>query len=284
MLVPLQALGTCWNIEFLEDDVDVSNIQKETQIFLECFESRYSRFRNESWLSILNQEKVFHNPDPEFVTLLNESLHYFKTTNGVFNIAVGEKMEKSGYDANYSFTKTTTQDSDIPSLPSVLSVTEEKITLATGRLDLGGIGKGFVIDSLVALYKTTFGLHSFIINGGGDIFATHEKGRPITVALTHPTDQTLSIGSINLCNQGFAASSPFVRAWKDKNTKQEYNHLHTSNAVASYVVADTACSADVWATTLAIDPAQTPKNVQKLLLQDSKILYAHSVFTLHTNT
>lgn len=56
-LTPFQALGTYWHIELIAADINMAKIQKETQDFLECFESRYSRFRSDSWLSILNQKK-----------------------------------------------------------------------------------------------------------------------------------------------------------------------------------------------------------------------------------
>lgn len=216
------------------------------------------------------------------MTLLNESLRYYEITDVVFNVAVGEKMERSGYDATYSFIKTENKTDKVPVLSDVLTVTSEQIILQEGKIDLGGIGKGFVIDSLTKYYQDTLELQSFVINGGGDIYATHDNGNPITVTLTHPTNRELAIGTVELFNQGFAASSPYVRAWKDKNTNEEQNHLHTSNAIASYVVSDTVCDADVWATTLAIDPAQTPEGVKSLLLKDSKIIRADDFFNLNT--
>lgn len=279
-LISLQALGTSWHIELLDTSIDVNLLQKETQDFLECFESRYSRFRTDSWVSILNREKVFNNPDSEFVRLLNESLRYYHMTKRVFNIAIGERMEQSGYDSEYSFIEKISQAKKIPVLTDVLMVTDEKISLKEGKIDLGGIGKGFVIDTLAKHYREVLNLQSFVINGGGDIYATHTNQEPIIVTLAHPANRELSIGTVELCNQGFAASSPFVRAWKDKDTSKEQNHLHTNNCVASYVLADKACEADVWATTLAIDPAQTPKGVKRLLLKNSNIISADSIFKI----
>jgi hypothetical protein len=85
-----------------------------------------------------------------------------------------------------------------------------------------------------------------------------------------------------LLNQGFAASSPFVRAWKDKNTAEDHNHLHTTNKIASYVVADTACEADVWATTCAIDSTtETPSTIKKLLIRESIIIHNGDGFKLN---
>jgi thiamine biosynthesis lipoprotein len=282
LLESYEALGTRWYIEILEDVSDIEIVRNETKEFLEKFEARYSRFRSNSWLSKLNQEKVFYNPDPEFVMLLNESLRYYEVTSGVFNIAIGEKMEQSGYDALYSFTKTEDATTSIPLLPDALTVTNEKITLQEARLDLGGIGKGFVIDALTKHYRDVLGLQSFVINGGGDIYATHDNEKPITITLSHPKDKQLGIGTVTLLNQGFAASSPFVRAWKDKNTAEDHNHLHTTNKIASYVVADTACEADVWATTCAIDSTtEAPSTIKKLLIRESIIIHNGDGFKLN---
>ena len=100
-LGPIEALGTIWYIEVFDESVDSGAVLSHTKDFLEEFESRYSRFRPSSWLSKLNQERVFSNPDPEFLAILQASLKYYEETAGDFNIAIGERMEASGYDKDY---------------------------------------------------------------------------------------------------------------------------------------------------------------------------------------
>jgi len=278
-LHPITALGTEWYIEVLDKVSDAEGLQIFTEEFIETFEQKYSRFRSDSDLSKLNTDGVFSNPSEEFLDILKKSESAYKSTKGIFNIAVGEKMETSGYDSGYSFTQTKT--SAVPKLTEVLSFSTKEILVKGGKLDLGGIGKGYLIDLLAKTYQTKYNLKHFVINGGGDIYATSDYGKAVEIALVHPKDQTLSIGTVSLLHQGFAASSPYVRAWKDKNTNEEQNHLHTSNAIASYVVSDIVCDADVWATTLAIDPVQAPRGIKKLLLQDSKMLHVDSIFKLN---
>ena len=279
-LRPITALGTEWHIEVLDKVSDIDELQIFTEEFIETFEQKYSRFRSDSDLSKLNTNGVFFNPSEEFLDILRQSESVYKSTRGIFNIAVGEKMETSGYDSDYSFTQT--KISGVPKLTEVLSCSLREILLNGGKLDLGGIGKGYLIDSLAKAYQTKYGLKYFIINGGGDIYATSDHGKAFEIVLVHPKDQTLCIGTASLLHQGFAASSPYVRAWADKKTGEKRNHLQTENKTATYVVATTAVTADVWATTLAIDPEhKSPEMLQTLLLEDSKIISSDSVFTLH---
>ena len=58
-LKTIEAFGTHWHIELLEERNDIEHIQVATEMLLEEFEQRYSRFRSDSWLSILNQNRVF---------------------------------------------------------------------------------------------------------------------------------------------------------------------------------------------------------------------------------
>jgi len=283
MTISLEALGTKWQIEILQTGLNSQAIENATTDFLQEFENRYSRFKADSWLSQLNRERVFHDPQPEFIELLNESLRFYAETNSTFNIAIGKKMNESGYDATYSFTSKPAQSVEIAGLANMLAVSSDKITLRDGSLDLGGIGKGFAIDKLADMYKEKCNLHSFVINGGGDIYATHDNGRPISITLAHPTNSTLSIGTVELKNQGFASSSPWVRSWSDKKTGKLCNHLHTNNQVTAYVVAPTATEADVWATTFCVEPTvKAPAEVASVLLAGTAIINASSLFQVHT--
>ncbi len=224
LLNPIKATGTIWHVEVLNENFDDTKLQTFTEDFLETFEQKYSRFREDSWLNVLNSSGVFLNPDNEFRELLFRSIQMYKKTNGVFNIAIGEKMIASGYDNKYSFIESELSQS--PALTSVLLIETNQILLKEASLDLGGIGKGFLIDSLAHAYQNEFGLKYFVINGGGDIYATSNHEDPIIITLTHPQDQKLGIGTVDLFNQGFTASSPYVRAWTDKKTGKEHNHLH----------------------------------------------------------
>lgn len=283
MLLPkIEALGTHWHIELFEDCADATVLRNSIIDWLEEYESRYSRFRADSWLSKLNQNGEFRNPDPQFVVLLKLSLDYYQKTDEVFNIAVGEKLINAGYDADYSFMGNE-QEVVVPKLPHILSVTDDKITLSASRLDLGGIGKGYAIDALADFLKTEHNLSYFLINGGGDMYATSDNGKPITIALGHPYDKSLGIGTLELQDAGFAASSPHARSWTDAKTGAAKNHLLTNKQVATYVTAQNATEADVWATTLCLNRfVNKPNDVNTLVLHQMNICHQDEVFQLYS--
>ncbi|MAZ30183.1 hypothetical protein CL655_02770 [bacterium] len=283
-LQPIEALGTVWHIELFEEVSDPTALRRSMVDWLEEYESRYSRFRSESWLSQLNRTGVFSSPDEQFVDLLTQALHYYQSTEGVFNIAIGEQLTKSGYDANYTFTATA-ELPPIPPLPEILEVSAEKISLQSGSLDLGGIGKGYAIDALAAFLREEHNLQYFLINGGGDMYVTSDKDTPVTILLAHPDDRSLAIGTLELKNAGFAASSPRLRAWHDPKTGKLHNHLLTKHNVASYVVAPTTTEADVWATVSCLNQTiETPANIHQLLISESGHVIKDTFIYLADNT
>ena len=283
MLLPkIEALGTHWHIELFEDCTDETALRNAIIDWLEEYESRYSRFRSDSWLSVLNRDGEFLNPDPQFVDLLNLSLDYYQKTDGVFNIAVGEKLLQAGYDDAYSFSASE-QETIVPKLPDILSITDSRITLSTGKLDLGGIGKGYAIDALADYLKNEHSLSYFLINGGGDMYATSDNDQPIHIVLGHPYDKTLGIGSVALKDAGFAASSQHVRSWVDAKNNTAQNHLLTTKKTATYLTSVSTTEADVWATALCLDQSlHTPSNVQALVLDEINIKRCDRAFMLYS--
>ena len=99
----------------------------------------------------------------------------------------------------------------------------EEIALRSNfKIDLGGLGKGFLIDK-IAKELQVVGVKYFSINGGGDIYATSDYEEPLTFELEHPQNQKMSIGQIKIKNLGLACSAPNRRQWKDK-ISGEFNH------------------------------------------------------------
>ena len=263
---PINKLGTIWWFEFF----DLAEERKEEVLskllsIMGKFEGSYSRFRPDSVVSLLNESKILEDPSEEFLSLLTLAQRAWQETQGVFNIAVGSYLEKTGYDRDYSFQACTLPQ--IQGLDKVLAFSGEQVSLdPSAKIDLGGLGKGYLIDTLARVLQEEYGLKYFLINGGGDMYATSEHGQALTIALQDPRDQTLH-GTINLSHQGFASSSPYLRSWTDQRG-EEHNHLVGEGAKnIVYLTAPTATQADIWATALAIDSSlHPPQDVQVLII------------------
>lgn len=248
LLDSFPALGTAWWIEVfspLPDDAQVT-LATTLKTTITNFEARYSRFRPDSLVSLLNTTGVYHNPDEAFRAILHYGQTLHSRTAGAFNILVGATLEAIGYDAHYRLTPHEIP-AVIPNPQEALVVAPEKISLHTGRVDLGGFGKGYLIDLLAATLQEQ-GVQEFLINGGGDMYASHEAEKPFTIHLEHPTSAATYIGTTALLQQGFAASSPFRRRWVHNGI--EYNHIvgNTDVSYATFVKADSARDADAFAT------------------------------------
>lgn len=256
---PIEKLGTVWWFEFFDlKNENKEDVEKKLLEVMEKFENDYSRFRDISFVSLLNKKKKIENPSSEMQTIIKQSLDFFDLTDGVFNICVGDYLEMIGYDKDYNFGKKIEKLPEVPDPKNVLSVSSEEIKIEGDyKIDFGGIGKGFLIDKLADVLKNEFGLNEFLINGGGDIYATEistgTEKKGIEISLKDPNSDGF-IGKVTLQNQGFAASSPNLRSWKGSDGKT-YSHIVGSEKPQNtFIVAPSATEADVWATSLSIKP------------------------------
>lgn len=258
-----QALGTQWWVEIFDETSNevLENASNTLENFTRDFETKYSRFKSDSLISKLNRERKLENPDDECRALLGYGKQLYLRTNTHFNLLTGHIQEARGYDSTYSFTPHE-PDKLTPGNPITdLLISSEKIELLNGNIDLGGFGKGYLIDELTSLLREQFSLQHFLINGGGDMYGTSKHGEPIQIFLEHPTKPSHFIHATTLKDQGFAASSPFKRVWNSGD--KTYTHIISNTEaprVASFVKAGSARDADAFATTaLLLNEAELTK-------------------------
>ena len=103
-----EAIGTHFWIEIFDDisDEELQATQRRLELLCSLFNEQYSRFRPNSLISILNPERVLHNPSEECIEQLSYGKALYLRTNTTFNILTGHILEARGYDASYSFTPT----------------------------------------------------------------------------------------------------------------------------------------------------------------------------------
>jgi thiamine biosynthesis lipoprotein len=264
----LEALGSKWWFTIFDtlSAKDQKLLVKTTTQTLENFENVYSRFKPESLITLLNKDKILENyPDQLFEMLLvcNQANIL---TKGAFNIFVGSVLENSGYDKDYSFKQK--KDASLTTNGSGFSIfSRDRLEISkNSSVDLGGIGKGWMIDKLVKIFQEDLNLNLFTINGGGDIFSTGDTLGAQVFQLENPKDSSQSIGQISLKYSAIACSSGNKRKWKDPNSGQEFNHLVTSdksdkNILAVFTAASNAVQADLASTCLFVSD---PENFIKI--------------------
>lgn len=243
MLHEFNALGTKWWID-LPKSKNKLNIGTVKQT-VEDFENNYSRFKEDSYIGQLNNKKFLDSPPSELVNMLTYAINVYIASGGVFNISVGSALEKSGYGEKYDDNSKISTD-----LPSDIIVSSERITLnPSTRIDLGGFGKGWLIQKLYETLKHN-GAKYFSINGGGDIV---NYGKANDFFIEHPKDHNLYIGKILLNNQSLASSSNIKRSWRHKGKKHAHiihpaSSKPSSSALSMHILADNILFADTFAT------------------------------------
>lgn len=248
--IAFAALGTKWQISIDQENKDCNDSQILT--IVSQFENNYSRFNAQSKVSQLNAGKK--------ITVTRELKQL---------IAFGKELEtiSGGYFSSNSGTFL------------------KRIGYGTGAqgIDFGAYGKGFLIDKIANHLKKN-GNHFFLINAGGDIFATQKSSQnPWIVALEHPLHTDIAIGTVAIKNQALAASSPFKRAWGT------HNHLingKTGEPItehrATFVLARTAQIADGIATTINIVPKKMITGIARKFLVEF-LIFDQGKISMSTN-
>jgi len=153
------------------------------------FESRYSAYKEDSFLNIINKNagKTATPCTKEDYALFNASIKASEQTDGFFDISIGALSHGAYHFGFVNETKASWKT--IEAYKSLVDykniiLTPESIYLkkAHMRLDLGGIGKGYVAKQ-IALFLEKKGATKLIVDVGGEIIT---RGKAYTIALKDP--------------------------------------------------------------------------------------------------
>lgn len=244
-----EALSTKWYIELFErvEEKTLASLKGELEFFLIDFQNRYSRFSESSVLNELNRNHVT-SYDHHLACMIEGGQMLNKDTSGAFDLFIKNKLEEKGYGAQSDYLHEDEEGSHA-------IVSENEIRLFGSKtIDLGGIGKGYLIDVIAETLTKKYNIQQFLINGGGDMYGTHSGGNPITVYLQHPKEREKLLGEVSILNQAFCSSSSYVRVWENEGELK--NHFVTKDKkevwAASFVVGPSATITDSLATVFCI--------------------------------
>lgn len=244
-----EAIGTQWQIE-LYDEMAVDKFHKLRELVeqrIDEFDRVYSRFREDSLVSEIAQTPGKYVFPPDATELIDLYRRLYALTDGAVTPLIGGMMSEAGYDSEYSFRPKPIQP--VLKWEEVMSFDDGILTTNRAvQLDFGAAGKGYLVD-LVAELLEAQGVHSYLINAGGDI--RHRGSSPVRVGLEDPHNTKQAIGVFELRNESLCASAVNRRAWG------EYHHIMNpktgrseDEVVATWVAADITALADILATAL----------------------------------
>ncbi len=275
--------------------------RSQMQKAFECFDQvvkNFSRFSKDSELSKLNASggQVF-NCSPELFSLVSSALEVAKKVDGAYDPTVIDLLEAYGYDSKQDFSRL----KDLGLMQEISKLAKNRpsfreIELNTKnstvklqkqqRIDLGSIGKGYAIDlAFKELAKHDF--NGFLINAGGDLrsFGTNAQNLPWKVALfksqlpNHIIDNENFLGTVELQNKGICGSGGWARKIGIfHHLLNPVNGLPINEFTQSFVIADTASQADVWASALFVTGPELLSSLEEQGMSGLIIDYNGQVF------
>ncbi len=257
-LYEFDGIGTHWWCESLSHPIP-SDLQVAVIAEVDRFDRLYSRFREDSLIIDLARTGVLHSPPPELVDMLSFSKELYELSDGGFDVSVGGILHAQGYGSRTHASTITGQ-----AFWSRTHISRSKITIPAGAIiDIGGLGKGWLIDAIATLF-VSHDVESFVINGGGDMYIAADE--PVTIALEDPREPTQSIGTVKILG-GFAASSQGKRTWSDGDVDRQHivSARNTPTDIPSgvFVQAASARIADACATAIFVRPDRVTQLIDR---------------------
>ncbi|MCZ8515611.1 FAD:protein FMN transferase [Paenibacillus filicis] len=221
-------------------DASAGGLAAEAQSWFEFAERIFSRFRKDSELSCLNAS----GGRPCFVSktmmaVLQLAEDYRVRTEGIYEPFVLPALEQAGYDVSFERLKSaagTRLRLPMPKLklkPKPPTAAQTALTLDPrmgivrlpegGRLDLGGLVKGWTVDRLASWFSGA-GAAAGLINAGGDLRAWGgTQISPWTVEVADPWEPERTLAKLRLIEGAAATSSVIGRRWS--TDEGERHHL-----------------------------------------------------------
>ncbi len=184
-------------------------------------EARFSRFRPTSLVSRLNAGETIE--DPWLAAACRMALEAHAFTGGIFNPLILSSLESAGYATTFAeVTGGTPAPHPAPDPVAGLLIQGASVRLQQGKLDLGGIVKGWTVDLAVDMLAKAE--PNVLVNAGGDLrCAGNEEGNEgWLVSIIQPgTEDDAWQGSIT---GALASSTSLKRRWKT-HSGGEAHHL-----------------------------------------------------------
>ncbi len=256
------SIGSHFEISIYDniDDVFFEQIKSDILAWINDFDNKYSRFKDSSVVSFLNNKIGVFSVRDDFSEIMTWYFKLYKLSNHKFTPLIGSMLDDLGYDKNYTLIPKDKINNISDLYESIKILDKNKIEIIKPvNLDFGGVGKGYCVDVIKSKLEK-YNIKKFIVNGAGDIFYKTNDTESIISGLENPNNFSQIIGTINIKNQSICASSGSRRKW------DKYHHIidpdlkkQNDEIVATWVIAENTLIADTIATCLFMC---SPENFQ----------------------
>lgn len=197
------------------------------------FDKRFSRFRQDSELTALNTNAgEWVDISEAFYELLKVSRKMSVDTGGIFNPFILPALSDAGYKSSWAPTPETANPPDFSDRrvvsPEKLKIEKYRAKIPAGTaIDLGGIGKGFLLDKLGDIAEANE-INNYWFSLGGDILArgynSFEASWQINIAKA--AEPKISIASVEAtANNRIAITTSGVTKRRGRHNGKGWHHI-----------------------------------------------------------
>ncbi len=176
-----------------------------------------SVYKEDSQVSRVNRDAAAGpvKVDPELAALISRALEFSEMSDGAFDITYASV----GYLYDYRAHKHPTESQIQAALPGInwhhvvvdQVASTIRFTQPGVRIDLGGIAKGYAVDTSIAILGK-LGITNATVTAGGDSrILGDRRGRPWIVGIRHPDDRNKVIARIPLEDAAISTSGDYER-------------------------------------------------------------------------
>ena len=213
---------------YCDSRITAKHINGQLTQEIERLEAKYSRYRSDSVVSIINrqaQQQLTTAIDYETRALFDHALSCYEQSDGLFDITAGALSKIWDF-----------RTAAVPS-PALIAATLENIglhklnwqdsnlTLPAGmEIDFGGIVKEYAADSAANLART-LGCKSGLVNLGGDfaVIGPHPQTTTWPIGIVNPEDHNGVMATLELQSGGLASSGDYARYFSHEGMR--YSHI-----------------------------------------------------------
>jgi len=248
-------------------------ILRQAEAIIIDFEKKFSRFLPNNELFRLNNESSGKQKISSTMTaLLSAAKDQYLKTSGIFDPTVIGSLENIGYNKTFELVEknSNTQEIDLEKIKynfnnrkkmDELRLKDEIAFFPKGfKLDLGGIGKGYIVDFLSE--QLSMLTNDYWISAGGDILikGNNNQSNGWQVAIQDPIKQAESQYHLNTKGHKLGIATSGIIKRQGKTGKFAWHHLidprtglpAINDVLTATVIAPSALEADVWAKTVLI--------------------------------
>lgn len=223
---------------------------------------------------------------PSLVPIIEQSQRLYRSSNGLFNPAIGQLLQLWGFQSNEPPNGPPPPAEEIAALvaqdPGMDDIVLENGVLVSDntavQMDFGAFAKGYAIDLAIARLRD-MGIENAIVNAGGDLIAIGTKGgRPWRVGVRHPQGEGILAALDVNDNESVFTSGNYERFREYEGV--HYTHIldprtgYPVEGVTSVtVIAETGALADAAATALVVaGPEQWHETARRMGIRQAMLV------------